>query len=80
MNDKRVFLTKHSPAYWRVTFNHPPLNIFGPKTIPQLDEIITAEESDEQVKVVVFDSVIDEFFLTDYDFLAKVSLCTRMNY
>jgi hypothetical protein len=36
MSDKRVFLTKHSSEYWRVTFNNPPLNIFGPKTIPQL--------------------------------------------
>src|SRR5437667_3433112 len=45
---KRILLTRRSPAYWRVTFNHPPLNIFGPETIPQLDEIITALETDEQ--------------------------------
>ena len=70
MNEKRVFLTKHSPEYWRVTFNHPPLNIFGPETIPQLNEIITALETDEHVKVVVFDSVVQGFFLTHYDFLA----------
>ena len=78
MNEKRVFLTKHSPEYWRVTFSHPPLNIFGPKTIPQLDEIITAVESDEQVKVVVFDSAIDGFFLTHYDFLAKLEETTSL--
>ena len=78
MNGKRVFLTKHSPEYWRVTFSHPPLNIFGPKTIPQLDEIITAVESDKQVKVVVFDSAIDGFFLTHYDFLAKLEETTSL--
>ena len=78
MNEKRVFLTKHSPEYWRVTFSHPPVNIFGPKTIPQLDEIITAVESDEQVKVVVFDSAIDGFFLTHYDFLAKLEETTSL--
>src|SRR6266403_6130825 len=50
---KRILLTRQSPAYWRVTFNHPPLNIFGPDTIPQLNEIITALETDEHVKVVV---------------------------
>src|SRR3989449_8010769 len=72
MNDKRVFLTKHSPEYWRVTLNHPPLNIFGPKTIPQLSEIITAIETDKDLKVVVFDSAIDGFFMTHYDFLAKI--------
>jgi enoyl-CoA hydratase/carnithine racemase len=78
MSDKRVFLTKHSPAYWRVTFNHPPLNIFGPKTIPQLNEVIAAIETDKELKVVVFDSAIDGFFLTHYDFLAKVEETTSL--
>src|SRR5690348_3367735 len=82
MNDttiaKRILLTRQSPAYWRVTFNHPPLNIFGPETIPQLDEIITALETDEQVKVVVFDSAVEGFFLTHYDFLAKIEDTTSL--
>jgi enoyl-CoA hydratase/carnithine racemase len=78
MNEKRVFLTKHSPAYWRVTLNNPPLNIFGPKTIPQLNEIITEIETDAELKVVVFDSAIDGFFMTHYDFLAKVEDTTSL--
>jgi enoyl-CoA hydratase/carnithine racemase len=61
-----------------VTFDHPPLNIFGPETIPQLNEIITALEIDEQVKVVVFDSAVDGFFLTHYNFLAKLEDSTRL--
>jgi len=64
-------------VYWRVTFDHPPLNIFGPETIPELNEIITALESDEQVKVVVFDSAVDGFFLTHYNFLAKLEESTK---
>jgi enoyl-CoA hydratase/carnithine racemase len=75
---KQVFLTRQSPTYWRVTFNHPPLNIFGPKTIPQLNEVITAIETDKELKVVVFDSAIDGFFLTHYDFLAKVEETTSL--
>ncbi len=75
---KRILLTRRSPAYWRVTFNHPPLNIFGPETIPQLNEIITALETDEQVKVVVFDSAVQGFFLTHYDFLAKLEATTSL--
>jgi enoyl-CoA hydratase/carnithine racemase len=82
MNDttiaKQILLTRQSPAYWRVTFNHPPLNIFGPATIPQLNEIITALETDEQVKVVVFDSAVEGFFLTHYDFLAKLEDTTSL--
>jgi len=68
---KQILLVKRSPAYWRVTFDHPPLNIFGPEAIPQLNEIVTALETDKSVKVVVFDSAVEGFFLTHYDFLAK---------
>src|SRR5215831_10288587 len=66
-----IRLTQRSSEYWRVTFDLPPLNIFGPKNVPQLNEIITALETDEHVKVVVFDSAVEGFFLTHYDFLAR---------
>jgi enoyl-CoA hydratase/carnithine racemase len=75
---KQILLTRRSPAYWRVTFNHPPLNVFGPETIPQLNEIITALETDEEVTVVVFDSAVQGFFLTHYDFLAKLEDTTSL--
>src|SRR5215469_10769131 len=75
---ERILLTRRSPAYWRVTFDIPPLNIFGPETIPQLNEIVAALETDEQVKVVVFDSAVEGFFLTHYDFLAKLEDSTSL--
>lgn len=67
----RLHLTRVSPAYWRVTFDHPPLNIFGPETIPELKAVVDAIERDADLKVVVFDSAIDGFFITHYDFLAE---------
>jgi len=70
MSDKLIFLTKESPALWRVTLNNPPVNILGPKSIPPMSEVITAIESDPQVKVVVFESAIEGFFMTHYDFLS----------
>src|SRR5881296_1016351 len=75
---KQILLTLRSPAYWRVTFNHPPLNIFGPDAIPQLNEIITALETDKEVKVVVFDSAVEGFFLNHYDFLAPLEDSTGL--
>jgi len=74
----QIHLTRRSPQYWRVTLDHPPLNIFGPTTIPQLNEVITAIETDEHVKVVVFDSAVEGFFMTHYDFLAPVEDTTRL--
>src|SRR6267142_6894248 len=75
---RRMSLTRHSSQYWRVTLDHPPLNIFGPESIPQLNEVVTALETDKQVKVVVFDSAVEGFFLTHYDFLAKIEDTTSL--
>src|SRR3954465_5500490 len=75
---KQIHLTRRSRNYWRVTIDHPPLNIFGPDTIPQLDQIVTALETDEHVKVVVFDSAVEGFFLTHYDFVARLEDTTRL--
>src|SRR5436853_268877 len=75
---RQIHLTRRSPNYWRVTLDHPPLNIFGPTTIPQLNEVITAIETDEHVKVVVFDSAVEGFFMTHYDFVAPVEDTTRL--
>jgi len=75
---KQMHLTRHSRNFWRVTIDHPPLNIFGPDSIPQLDEVITAIETNEDVKVVVFDSAVEGFFLTHYDFVAPIENTTRL--
>jgi enoyl-CoA hydratase/carnithine racemase len=68
-NSEQIRLERRTSFNWRVTFDHPPLNIFGPETIPQLNEVI---------KVVVFDSAVDGFFLTHYNFLAKPEDTTRL--
>src|SRR5499427_9017719 len=75
---RQLRLLRRSPSYWRITFDHPPLNIFGPESIPQLNEIVAALESDHDVKVVVFDSAVEGFFLTHYDFLAKPEDTTNL--
>src|SRR6201989_271344 len=73
-----IRVERRLPAYWRVTFDLPPVNICGPKDTLQLDEIITAIEKDEQVKVVVFDSAVDGFFITHYDFVAPLEESARI--
>lgn len=67
-----IRLERRLPSYWRVTFDMPPVNIFGPRHLPLLNDIITTIETDPQVKVVVFDSAVDGFFITHYDFLAPL--------
>lgn len=67
-----------TPEYWRVSVNHPPFNIFGPESIPQLNSVITQIEQDPTLKVVVFDSAVPGFFLTHYDFSQPLEVTTRM--
>src|SRR6516164_2051045 len=75
---REIKLSRRSPAYWRVTFDHPPLNVFGPEGILEMAEIITALETDKHVKVVVFDSAVEGFFLNHSDFLGKLEDLTGL--
>ena len=68
----QIRLTRSSPAYWRVTFNNPPLNLLGAEFVLEFRDIMTAIETDEQVKVIVFDSAVEGFFLNHSDFLARI--------
>jgi enoyl-CoA hydratase/carnithine racemase len=74
----QIRLTRRSPAYWRVTIDNPPINVMGPEMVLQFQEVINALEADEHVRVVVFDSAVDDYFLNHSDFLAKLEDLTAM--
>jgi enoyl-CoA hydratase/carnithine racemase len=50
----------------------------GPEFVLQFKEIMTQLETDEQVKVVVFESAVEGFFLNHSDFLAKLEDLTSI--
>jgi enoyl-CoA hydratase/carnithine racemase len=74
----QIRLTRVSSAYWRVTFDNPPLNVMGPQFVREMRDIITTVEADEEVKVVVFDSAVEGFFLNHSDFYADMKDLTSM--
>ena len=74
----QIRVTRRSPAYWRVTIDHPPLNVMIPEMIGQFQDVITALEADEQVRVVVFDSAVDGYFLNHSDFTGNLNDLTSM--
>jgi enoyl-CoA hydratase/carnithine racemase len=74
----QVRLIRQSPTYWRVIFDNPPLNLMGPEFVLEFRDIMTAIETDEQVKVVVFESAVDGFFLNHSDFLKKLEDLTSI--
>jgi enoyl-CoA hydratase/carnithine racemase len=75
---RQIRVSKVSPAYWRVTFDNPPLNLMGPQFLVEFAKIVTAIESDEQLRVVVFDSAVEGFFLNHSDFTVKLEELTSL--
>jgi enoyl-CoA hydratase/carnithine racemase len=74
----QIRLTRRTPAYWRVTFDNPPLNVMGPEMVRQFQALIATIETDEAVSVVVFDSAVDGFFLNHSDFRSPVEAMTSL--
>lgn len=68
----QIRLSKASPTFWRVTFDNPPLNLMGPEFVVEFGKIMTTIEADEHLRVVVFDSAVEGFFLNHSDFLVKL--------
>src|SRR6202795_5045433 len=74
----QIRVARRSPAYWRVTIDNPPINVMGPVMVQQFQEAIGALEADEHVRVVVFDSAVDDYFLNHSDFLSKLEDLTSL--
>jgi enoyl-CoA hydratase/carnithine racemase len=74
----QIRISRASPAYWRVTFDNPPLNLMGPEFVVEFGKVMTAIETDEQVKIVVFDSAVEGYFLNHSDFLANLDDLTSL--
>jgi len=74
----QIRTTRRSPAYWRVAIDNPPINVMGPQMVREFQELIDTLEADEMVRVVVFESAVDGYFLNHSDFTAKLEDLTSM--
>ena len=70
-NTAQVTLDRITPTQCRVVLDNPPLNLMGPEFVLQIRDVVTELESDDHVKVVVFESAVDGVFLNHSDFLAN---------
>src|SRR4051795_11444748 len=69
---RQIRVTRRTPACWRITFDNAPLNVMGPQMVQEFTDLIDAIEADNEVKVVVFDSCVEGFFLNHSDFKARI--------
>jgi enoyl-CoA hydratase/carnithine racemase len=54
-------------GYWRVTFDHPPVNLVDPDTLLELEKLTGMIEADKTLRVVVVDSAHPDYFINRYD-------------
>ncbi|MCU6793275.1 enoyl-CoA hydratase/isomerase family protein [Paenibacillus sp. WQ 127069] len=60
-------VNQKTPAFWRITFHNPPINLIDPDTIFELLTLMNQIETDPDLKVVVFDSADPEYFIAHFD-------------
>src|SRR5258708_26960820 len=62
-------IRKRTRVYWLLTFNTPPINLQDPGMIVGVQRLLDQLEADHDVKVVVFDSANEDYFISHYDLL-----------
>jgi enoyl-CoA hydratase/carnithine racemase len=63
----RLIISKITPAYWRVTIENPPINLYDPEMFAELNVLMDAIDADKEVKVAVFESANPDYFVAHYD-------------
>src|SRR5260370_7293238 len=66
MTYTRFTLDSSTPSLWRVTFNHPPINLIDAVMIRELGDLFAAAERNEGPAVLAFDSAAPAYFLAHY--------------
>ncbi len=63
----RIHIKKKSAAYWQVTLDNPPINLFDQEMADELQALMAELEVDNEVKAVVFDSADPDYFIAHVD-------------
>ena len=67
---------EETAAYWRVVFNYPPFNIVDAALYDSLQNLLAQMDASQNLRVVVFESAIAEFFLAHFDLTGKTGNIT----
>ena len=75
----QVRLIQASPSQCRVVFDNPPLNLMGPGFVVEMRKVLSTLEANEQLKVAIFESAVDDYFLNHSDFLGSFDELTAIS-
>ena len=70
----RLTVVHQSASYWRVIIGNPPLNLFDPKMFAELNVLMDNIEQDKDLKVVVFESADEDFFMNHHDVESRLEV------
>src|SRR3989442_11971630 len=62
----RIPVNKATPACWRVTLDHPPINTVDDRMCDEIYDLVERIEAEASLKVVTVESANPEFFLAHY--------------
>ena len=62
-----VKLEKRTPQLWQVTIANPPFNLVVPEMVAALHAVVLEMERDSYVKVLLFKSGIEGYFINHFD-------------
>ena len=60
-------IVKETPGYWRIVFDYPPFNIMNGPMFQSLQDLLVRMDASPDLRVVVFESAIPDFFLAHFD-------------
>ena len=60
-------IVEETPGYWRIVFDYPPFNIMNGPMFQSLQDLLVRMDASPDLRVVVFESAIPDFFLAHFD-------------
>lgn len=66
-----VHIAEETPAYWRVLFDNPPLNVVDQAVFEGLQDLLARMDASPDLRVVVFESANPDFYLAHTDMSGK---------
>src|ERR1700760_807611 len=65
-------IVEETPAYWRVVFDYPPFNVMDGTMFQSLQDLLARMDASQNLRVVVFESAIPDFYLAHFDLTGKL--------
>jgi len=71
MPEPAVRVMEETPGYWRAVIDYPPFNILDGALYGELQLLLNRMDANPNLRVVVFESAIRDFFLAHFDLTGK---------